>query len=155
MEQFLNSPTPIPLVNGGYRQKFHYKKIQVGGGSGGSGGNGNEGFNSAVGDKVVGAAHSGVSGTIPTIVNWIAPNNSIGQYFLNKAIKPLVGRIVTILFNIFWALIIFFFGGFGIFAMRIFKWQWTNQLWSYIPIFWFPYTTSWVVSIAVLLGFFD
>jgi hypothetical protein len=40
MEQFLNSPTPIPLVNGNYRQKFHYKKIQTGGGDSEGGGKG-------------------------------------------------------------------------------------------------------------------
>jgi len=64
-------------------------------------------------------------------------------------------RFMTFFWNVIYAILIFFLGGFGILIMRIFKGVWTNQLWSYIPIFWFPMVTSWVVSIAVLLGFFD
>jgi hypothetical protein len=76
----------------------------------------------------------------------INKNNSYNYYF---------NAFIGFLFNLFYAIIIFFFGGFGILAMRIMKGVWLNQLWSYIPIFWIPITTSWVVSIGVLLGFFD
>ena len=85
-------------------------------------------------------------------------NYQRGEGFANNRVitaDNFYGIFIGFLFNIFYAAIIYFFGGFGIFATRIMKGVWTNQLWSYIPIFWIPITTSWVVSIAVLLGFFD
>ena len=101
------------------------------------------------------AVKSAASNSVPGFIAWLFPNNSLAQYGINYVINPYVGKIITVILNIIYAIIIFFFGGFGILAMRIFKWQWSNQLWSYIPIFWIPMTTSWIVSIAVLLGYFD
>jgi len=57
--------------------------------------------------------------------------------------------------NLLWAFIISWTGGLGMFIMRYCKGKWTNQLWSYIPIFWIPILFSWTISLATLIGLYD
>ena len=57
--------------------------------------------------------------------------------------------------NLFFAFLISWTGGLGLFIMRAMKGKWTNQIWSYIPIFWIPIFFSWPIALAALFGFYD
>jgi len=67
----------------------------------------------------------------------------------------MAGTYTGILWNLFFAFLTFWLGGLGMFIMRGMKGQWSNQLWSYIPIFWIPIFLSWPISISVLFGYYD
>jgi len=67
----------------------------------------------------------------------------------------MAGSYVGIWWNLFFAFLISWTGGLGMFIMRAMKGCWGNQLWSYIPIFWIPVLFSWPISLAALFGFYD
>ncbi len=59
------------------------------------------------------------------------------------------------LWNFAFSWLIFITGGFGMFVMRFLKGAWSKQLWTYIPIFWIPLMSSWIISLTTLFGLYD
>lgn len=57
--------------------------------------------------------------------------------------------------NLFWAFLISWTGGLGMFIMRYCKGAWGNQIWTYLPIFWIPVFFSWPIALTAVIGFFD
>ena len=64
-------------------------------------------------------------------------------------------NVYSIMYNILFAMLISWTGGIGILITRIAKGKWSNQLWTYVPIFWIPVFFSWPVALVALFGGFD
>jgi hypothetical protein len=60
-----------------------------------------------------------------------------------------------ILINLVLAILTFFTGVIGFIITRAVKGNWSGQLWTYIPLFWMPVLTSWILSLTILFGGFD
>ena len=67
----------------------------------------------------------------------------------------MAGPYTSFWWNLFFAFLISWTGGLGLFIMRAMKGKWSNQLWSYVPLFWIPIFFSWPISLAALFGAYD
>ena len=60
-----------------------------------------------------------------------------------------------VFFNFLFAMLVLGTGVIGIIITRLLKGSWNSAKWTWIPIFWVPFITSWPVSLSILYGGFD